>query len=157
MAGLAEAPYALWHALQLLKKLAGSMGAVLPAGTQLEALPAPFIPALAPLPLPSAPPELFVLVAPPPAARAAVESFKLLDEQAPTRSAAKVAPTPLAIRARDLRSPPIPFAIRELRRPGKFATYMQVDSVRAAFFVSCATNRRMNFGSKNTQYLEPDQ
>jgi hypothetical protein len=68
-----------------------------------------------------------------------------------------VAPTPLAIRARDLRSPPIPFAIRELRRPGKFATYMQVDSVRAAFFVSCATNRRMNFGSKNTQYLEPDQ
>jgi hypothetical protein len=34
---------------------------------------------------------------------------------------------------------------------------MQVDSVRAAFFVSCATNRRMNFGSKNTQYLEPDQ
>src|SRR5260221_4679012 len=112
----------------------GNVGAVEPAGMQLEALPAPSLPALAPLP--STPPVPFMLAVPP--VPRSPESVNDFEEQAAMSSAARVAPTPPAIRKRDPRSPPIPFAIRVLRCSGKLATYIAL-TLRAAFFVSCPT------------------
>jgi hypothetical protein len=70
------------------------------------------------------PPPVLVLLGDPPVPRVP-ESVRPFDEHAATNNAAKVTPTPPAIRRRDPRSPPIPFAIRVLRDAGKVDTYIE--------------------------------